>query len=122
MPTYTTLPEGADLMQGKTNAYYIIDVSEDVDLGLFWQRAGGNAVGLMKVTLVKPDGTTVVKLSDDDSVLVLNTSPPKIKVLITTTDIDFVGKLKFYPEFKIDDSWVQADVVIVTVVDDPIPN
>jgi hypothetical protein len=121
MPTYTTLPENADLMQSKTQGYKIIPVSSDIDLGYFWQKAGGDANGKLKVTLVKLAGTTVSKLADDGSVLMVNTSPPKIKVLINPTDIDFVGKLKFYAEFKIDDSWLQADVVVVDVVDDPIP-
>jgi hypothetical protein len=124
---YTTLPENADLMQGKTNAFAIIPVSDDIDLGLFWQKAGGNANGKLKVTLVKLDGTTtVVKLAEDGKVLLVNTSPPKLKVLIETTDTTGTlgatgtGKVKLYSEFKIDDSWIQDDVVLLNVNDDPI--
>jgi hypothetical protein len=119
---YTTLPEGADLMQSKTHAFVIVDISEDIDLGYFWYKAAGNANGKLKVTLVKLDNTTVVKLAEDGEVALLNTSPPKIKVLIEPTDIDFIGALKVFPEFKIDDSWIQADRVVFTVVDDPIPS
>jgi hypothetical protein len=121
MPTYTTLPEGADLVQDRTVAFTIIPVSDDVDLGYWWNKAGGVSAGKVKVTLVKPDGTTVLKENAD--VLLVNTAPQKIKVFInglTATDIDFVGNLKFYPEFLIDDSWVQADVVVQAVADDAI--
>lgn len=122
MPTYHTLPETADLMQSKTHAFKIIPVSDDIDLGLFWQKAGGSAAGRLKVTIVKQDGaTTVEKLSDTGDVQVVNTDPPKIKILIAPADIDQVGELKIYPEFKFDDSWVQADMVSLTVKDDPIP-
>lgn len=118
---YATLSETADLMQGKTNAFKIISVSDDIDLGYFWQKAGGTAGGKLKVTLVKKNGDVVLKTATDGEVAVVNTQPPKIKVLITPTDIDFVGALSIYPEFKIDDSWIQADRIVLTVVDDPIP-
>lgn len=123
MPTYTTLPKTADLMQNKTAAFIIVDVSDDIDLGYFWHKASGNAAGKLKVTLVKNDGsTTVEKLAEDGEVFLVNTSPPQIKVLVLPEDLDQLLNLKLYAEFKIDDSWVQADVVVLKVVDDPIPS
>lgn len=121
MPTYTTLPESADLIQDRTQAFKIVPISDDVDLGYFWQKAAGNPDGKLKVTLIKPNNTTVVKTAEDDEVAVVNTSPPKIKVLIEPTDVDFVGNLRLFAEFKIDDSWVQADVIALPVTADPIP-
>ncbi len=108
-------------MQSKTLGFRIIDVSDDIDVGYFWQKAGGSASGKLKATLVKPNGNTVLKAAEYGEIAVVNSSPPKVKILITPTDIDFVGSLKIFVEFKIDDSWFQADKVTLTVVDDPIP-
>jgi len=121
MPTYTTLPPGADLMQNKTHAFVIVSVSGDVDLGYWWQKTGGSASEKLKVTLLKPNGTTVEKLAESGEVDLVNTNPPSIKVLIAPSDINFVGNLRIFAEFKIDDSWIQSDVVTMSVTDDPIP-
>lgn len=128
MPTYTpsdyaTLALDADVVQNKTNAYKIIPISDDVDLGYFWQKSGLVLDSTnFKLTYVKPGGTTINR-SDTGAMQLVNTNPQLVKVLIlgvTLTDIDFIGNLLIYPEFKINTSWVQADRVVVPVIDDPI--
>lgn len=121
MPTYNTLPESADLMQSKSHGFKIIEISDDIDVGYWWNKCGGSASGKLKATLVKPDATTVTKLSENGDISIVNSSPQRVKVLIAPTDIDFVGNLKIFVEFKIDDSWFQADKVTLGVVDDPVP-
>jgi hypothetical protein len=76
----------------------------------------------LKVTIVDTGGAATVKLADDGSVAMVNTSPQKIKVLLLAADTEgVIGNYKFYPEFKIDDSWIQCDAVVVPVIDDAIP-
>lgn len=122
MPDYAIISLEADLVQGKTHAYKKIKVSDDVDLGLFWQRCGGEPAGKMKVTLANPDNDLTVKLAEDDEVRLINVNPPIIAVLIEPTDVDFTGSLRCFPEFKIGDSWLTADRVVLEVIDDPIPD
>lgn len=120
MPMYETLPENVALMQNKTHGFVIVKV-ENVDAGLFWQKAGGDVSGKLKATLLKPSGSTVEKLSEDGEVFLVNTDPQRIKILVEPSDLDFVGKLKVFPEFAFDDSWLPGAVQELSVVDDPIP-
>lgn len=122
MPTYETLPEGAKLIQNKTLAFLLIPVSNSVDVGLWWQQAGGNPAGKLKATLRKSDGTTVEKLAEDGKVALDNSAPQRIKVLFEPADLDQLGMLKVFAEFKLGDSWLQAETVSVTIDDDPVPD
>jgi hypothetical protein len=122
MPTYATLPAEAKLMQNKTSAFLVVPVSDGVDLGYWWMKTAGDIAGKLRISLLKPNGTVTVKAAEDGDAGMVNTEPAAVKVLVLPADIDFIGNLKIFPEFKIDDSWVQADPVIREVVDDPVPS
>lgn len=118
---YATLSEDADIVQNRTNAYKIITISDDIDTGLFVSIWGTDLVDYgphIRVTIVKADGTRVLR--DEEGTLVLvNIQPQKLKVYLDLTDVNQIGSLSFYPEFQMAPaSWVQADRVVLTVIDD----
>lgn len=121
MPTYETLPEGSNLVQNKTLGFLIIPISDNIDAGLWWQKAGGAASGKLKATLQKQDGSNVNKTAADGELALDNTAPQKVKVLFIPADLDQVGSIKVLVEFKFDDSWLQAETVTVPIIDDPVP-
>jgi hypothetical protein len=115
-----TLREGADLIQNKTDAYIVIPVSDNIDLGLFWMRYGESLDGAIVVQLVKPDGS-ITELNTAGYYDIVNTMPQKIKIRLTPAEVDQLGTLKVYAIFQMAPlSWVAADRVVLTVIDDPV--
>jgi len=121
MPTYETLPEGSKLVQNKTLGFLLVPISDNIDVGLWWQKAAGNSSGKLKATLQKQNGANVSKTAADGEVALDNTAPQRVKVLFAPSDLDQVGNIKILVEFKFDDSWLQAEMITVQVVDDPVP-
>lgn len=127
--TYEALPPDSKLIQSKTKAFLLVKISDNVDVGLWWQKTAGDASGKLKATLQKQSGSTVNKTSEAGEVVLDNTAPQRVKVLIVPADVNELGNLKIYVEFKFVnteggdefETWMQADVVTATVIDDPIP-
>jgi hypothetical protein len=120
---YATIRQGDPVTQNLTEAYVIIPISDEIDLNYIWNHAGGVFdTTNVKYSIVKPDNTVIVRV-DTGSMVLVNTAPQLVKVLILTSlgDTSQVGNLQIYPEFKFDLSWLQADRVVVAVSDDATP-
>jgi hypothetical protein len=113
---YPTMEVGANPIAGKTSAYIPLAI-KDIDLYSWLLDTGGTFTGKLQGTLFKPDNTTVSKIyaTSDSPILLLNTEPKYIKVLLTTTDIASPGTYGFVAEFKQGAGWLVAPKVTFTV-------
>jgi hypothetical protein len=114
---YPTMDIGASPTAGKTNAYIPLLI-EGVDLYRWLVDTAGTFTGKLKGTLIKPDASTVSKVwaASDSPILLMNTEPKYIKVLLETTDIAAAGTYQFVAEFKQADGWLVAPPVSFTVI------
>jgi hypothetical protein len=114
---FPTMNIGATPTAGKTNAYIPLLI-EDVDLYRWLVDTAGAYSGKLKGTLTKPDNSTVAKVwaASDSPILLMNTEPKYIKLLLTPTDIASAGTYSFVAEFKQADGWLVAPKVTFTVV------
>jgi hypothetical protein len=113
---YPTMELDAIPTAGKTNAYIPLPI-EGIDLYRWLVDTAGNLTGKLKGTLIKPDQSTVQKVyaASDSPILLLNTTPKYIKVLLMPTDISTPGVYGFVAEFKQADGWLVAPKVEFTV-------
>lgn len=113
---YPTMDVGANPIAGKTNAYIPLLI-EDVDLYRWLLDVAGDFTAKLKGTLIKPDNTTVVKTyaTTDSPILLLNTEPKYIKVLLDPMEIASPGTYGFVAEFKQGAGWLVSPKVTFTV-------
>lgn len=114
---YPTMDIGAIPTAGKTSAYIPLLV-EGVDLYRWLVDTAGVYTGKLKGTLIKPDNSTVPKVwaASDSPILLMNTEPKYIKLLLTPADIATPGTYGFVAEFKQADGWLVTPRVSFTVV------
>lgn len=121
MPTYPTMMIGTKPTQNKTSAWLPLPVA-GVDVYKWWLDCSGTPTELLKATVLLPDDTTFVRETYNTNIKMVNSSPPYIKILLTSDLLTKIGQYKVFTRFGTADGWIEADMATFTVLDDSLPD